>query len=91
MLVHLFRNLYAPLTGEAPVHDRQELGIDHGWSLSLLGRFLPGEGLQGRIPADRPTARFDQGLQGREDAGLPIDQSAVAVKAQNPEFRELYG
>ena len=68
----------------------EERVVDHRWRLRLQLVFDPAEHFQQRI-AIGIGAGADQGLQGRVDAGLPVDQRAVAIKGQRLEVAQSHG
>ena len=66
----------------------QDVGVAGGRVLLLHVRLVGGEGGDEVVRLDRQTVRLGPRSQGRRDAGLPVDQRAVAVEAQGVEVRE---
>ena len=68
----------------------EDLPIALVWSCLHLG-LVPGERLQDGVVGRLDPVRRERRPEGRQDAGLPVDERAVAVEGQDVELVEVEG
>ena len=81
----------APFLGELAVDAGEELRIDHVRRRGFLCRLQPGKCRQNVVAGTPDEFASKAWAQRVEDAGFPVDQSAIAIEGEDVEVGQAHG